>query len=99
MCQIQWSRSNFSHAAVDIRGSALPTAAKSNERVIASLRCVSVNQWMYADNCEDAVDQLLIYLCACTYVLTPSDNDVDGYHAWLQYIMNASLLSTAKRGR
>ena len=47
----------FLCAAVDIRDSALPSAAK----IYKSLRSLCVcNQWAYADNCADAVDRLLI---------------------------------------
>ncbi len=61
--------SNFWRAAVDIRGSALPSAAKSNKlkfgAIMESLPVQRVclyacNQWAYADNCADAVDRLLI---------------------------------------
>ena len=51
----------FWHVAVDIRGSALPSAAKSNESHYQSKVCV-YNQWAYADNCADAVVWLLIIM-------------------------------------
>ena len=53
------SRSNFWHAAVDIRGPALLGAAKSNISHYQS-RTFVCNQWAYADNHADAVDRLLI---------------------------------------
>ena len=56
------SRSNFWRAAVDIRGSALPSAAKSNNHHYQSkvIVCVSVISGVFADNCVDGVDRLLI---------------------------------------
>ncbi len=60
----QRSRSNFWRAAVDIRGSALPSAAKRNKSHDRSKMfvCVCCNQGAYADNSVDAVDQLLIVI-------------------------------------
>ena len=52
--QCQRSRSTFRCAVVNIRGSALPSAAKSNRSL-----CVC-NQSACAVNCADAVDRLLI---------------------------------------
>ncbi len=62
MAQGQRSRSNFWRAVVDIRGSALPSAAKSKEEPLPVQKvCLcACNQWVYADNCADAVDRLLI---------------------------------------
>ena len=57
------SRSTFWCPAVDIRGSALPSAANSYRSHYQSNGnvCLCVcNQWANADNCADAVDQLLI---------------------------------------
>ncbi len=50
-------------ATVDIRGSALPSAAKSNRSHYQSsgVRVCVCNQWAYAGNCADAVDRLLIF--------------------------------------
>ncbi len=44
------------------RGSALPSAAKSEEELlpVQSVCLCACNQWAYADNCADAVDRLLI---------------------------------------
>ncbi len=57
------SRSNFQRAAVDIRGSALPSAAKGNRSHYQSsgIRLCVCDQWAYAGNCADAVDRLLIF--------------------------------------
>ena len=61
MGRSQRSRSNFWCAAVDIRGSALPSAVKSNKSHYKSEVFVCVcNQSAYADNRADAVDRLLI---------------------------------------
>ncbi len=56
------SRSHFWRAAVDIRGSALPSAAKSEEESLpVQSVCLCVcNEWACADNRADAVDRLLI---------------------------------------
>ena len=58
----QRSRSTFQHAVVDIRGSALRSAAKSNRSHYQSsgVRLCVCNQWAYAGNCADTVDRLLI---------------------------------------
>ena len=49
------------HAAVAIRGSALPSAVKDNMSHFQPKVFVCVcNQWAYVDNCTDAVDWLLI---------------------------------------
>ncbi len=62
--QGQMSRSTFRRAAVDIRGSTLPSAAKGNRyRGHYQSSCVRLSvcdQWAYAGNCADTVDQLLI---------------------------------------
>ncbi len=52
--QVQRSRSNFWHATVDIRGSALPSAARSKGESF------SVQDVCVSTNCADAVDRLLI---------------------------------------
>ncbi len=58
----QGQRSNFWRAAVDIRGSALPSAAMSKEEPlpVQGVCLCACNQWAYADNRADAVDRLLI---------------------------------------
>ncbi len=62
--------SNFWRAAVDNRGSALLSAAKS--RVITSLRCLCVcNQWVYADNRANAVDQRFNISCCQNIIGDP----------------------------
>ncbi len=54
-------RSTFWHTAVNIRGLALPSAAKSNESHYQFMVFVCVcNQGAYADNSADVVGQLLI---------------------------------------
>ncbi len=60
MGQGQRSRSNFWRAAVDIRGSALPSAAKSKEELlpVQSVCLCACNRWAYADYRADAVDRL-----------------------------------------
>ena len=50
--------SNFWHAAVDIRGSALLSASKGNECHYQS-KVFVCGRMQYADNRADAVDQLL----------------------------------------
>ncbi len=49
----------FGRVAVDISGSALPRAAKSNRSRYQSLgvRLCVCNQWAYADNRSNAVDR------------------------------------------
>ena len=56
------SRSSFWHTVVDIRGSALPSAAMNNNQQYQSkVDCLFVcYQWAFADNRVDAVDRLLI---------------------------------------
>ncbi len=63
MSQGQRSTSNFWRAAVDIRGSALPSAAKrEGESLPVKSVCLCVcNPWAYAGNRADAVDRLLIF--------------------------------------
>ncbi len=52
------SRSTFWRAAVDIRGSALPSAEKGNRSHYQFKVCLCVsNQWVYADNCAYVVDR------------------------------------------
>ncbi len=53
------SRSNFGRAAVEIRGSALPSATKSNKShyQYKVFVCVSVIRGAYKDNSADAVDR------------------------------------------
>ena len=58
----QRSRSNFRRAAVNIRGSALPSAVKGNKSHCQSKLFVC-NHWPYANNCTDVVDRLLIIDC------------------------------------
>ncbi len=56
--QGQQLRSNFWCSAVDIRGSALPSAAKSS----TCLKCFCVcNQCTYADNCWDSVNRSITF--------------------------------------
>ncbi len=71
---------------VDIRGSALPNAAKGNNLKFGAIMeslpvqrvCLFVcNQWAYADNCADAVDRLLIWYKP-TSALTLSEGLVSG---------------------
>ncbi len=54
----QRSKSNFWRAAVDIRGSALPSAAMSIRSHYQSkvFVCVSVIREAYTDNSADAID-------------------------------------------
>ncbi len=66
MGQGQRSRSNFWHAAVDVRGSALPRAEKGNKSYYQSkvFVCVFVirGHIQIIARMRDAVDQLLIFL-------------------------------------
>ncbi len=57
-------RSILWHAAVDIRGSALPSAVKSNKIHYRSkvFVCVSVISWRMRIIAADAVDRLLIWI-------------------------------------
>ncbi len=61
-CHWSKSRSTFLRAAVNNRGSALPSEAKNNRSHYQSKVFVCVcNQWAYTDNRTDAVNQLLLY--------------------------------------
>ncbi len=68
--QGQRQRSIFKRATVDIRGSALPSAAKSSRSRYQSsgVHLCVCNQWAYAGNCADAVDQLLICHVLATHL-------------------------------